>query len=109
MITRTMKTSIIKAMVVNTASKDVAAMVRTEEIEVDGVFKDFSKGGEAWKYVNELPRWNAAEIVASVELVRVDEWLYVATDEDFRKIAKKMPPRAKATEAEATEAEAEQK
>ena len=89
MITRTIKSTTVNAMICDTAS----ATVYTKEVAINGTFKSFEKGGDAWKYVNELNSWKATEIVVKVEFVGVTEKLYGISEEDFMKYAKELPPR----------------
>lgn len=89
MITRTIKSTTVNAMVCNTAKGEVY----TRPVVCNGTFKSFEKGGDCWKYVNELPFWKPVEVVVKVDFVEVTEKLYGISEELFMQYAKELPPR----------------
>ena len=99
MITRTIKSTTVDAMVVNIATAEVI----TKPVVLNGTFKSFEKGGDAFKYVNELNIWKPSEIVVKVDFVEVTEKLYGMPEEVFMKYAVELPPRAKVKKPETTE------
>lgn len=99
MITRTIKSTTVNAMVVNTATAEVI----TKPVVLNGTFKSFEKGGDAFKYVNELNTWKPSEVVVKVDFVEVTEELYGMSEEDFIAHAVKLPPRAKSEKPEDAE------
>lgn len=99
MITRTIKSTTVNAMVVNTATAEVI----TKPVVLNGTFKSFEKGGDAFKYINELNIWKPSEVVVKLDFVEITEELWGMSEEEFMAHGHKLPPRAKGEKPEDVE------
>lgn len=90
MITRTIKSTIVKAMICDTKN----ASITEQLVTMGGTFKGFERGTDGFNACQELPIWSMTQIVVKVDFVGVQEKLYGMPENVFMQYAVELPPRA---------------